>query len=217
MKIVIPCICGERFEYEIDENMVKGEFSGGVVPLLVPHKDHFVTVYLDRKFGVRGVEKVIFIKKTHSVVVSSPYTRKEIEEILEELLKKYNYKKNYPSFVANLALKMNSPEGIFYAGRIIGYKEWLKLKEYLLKIGGEYELVPEEILKSEIFPLVKKLCKTKLVDKGSCLIADKTIIPQFIIGIAQGILDAILEKSGGEVEIKVQYEIIGEKVILKLI
>jgi hypothetical protein len=134
--LTIRCVCGENFVYTIDLGPFQKELSSsGLLPIMIPHKDHFVTVYIDRQYKIRSVERVILVdREQRSTVVSTEtLSESDIKSILDEIKKEHNPNKNYFKFASALLYRIQEPEALFYAGKIIGYEMWLELRKANLK------------------------------------------------------------------------------------
>lgn len=216
--IMVRCTCGQVFEYTIDnlEKLTKEWASSGVMPLIIPHGDHFVTAYLDKQGIVRSVEKVILVNNQKSSNVVEILPEGEVLELVREIRKEYNPSKQYYKFVSSLLQKTNSPESLFKAGQLVGLRMWNKKRESILKLGAKYILKVELLMKSELLSILEMTGETELKGENTLKIS-RCIAPQFIVGLAQGIIDAILKASGDLVEIKIEYEISGDIVSLKLL
>ena len=87
----------------------------------------------------------------------------------------------------------------------------------ILKMGAAFKVSPELILKSEIIPVYEKIAKIKVVqDEKESIVLHDTLSPQFTIGVAQGILDAIQSYMNQKVTIKVEYVMSGSTVFLNI-
>jgi len=216
--LTIKCVCGETFNYSINLAPFVEEFETiGVVPLIIPHKDHFVTAYIDRQFRIRSVERVIMVDKNQrSTVVSTEVTsEEEIRKTIAEIKKEINLQKNYFKFVSALLYRIQEPEALFIAGKQIGYEMWRELRKAIIKLGATYQPKIDLILKTELKPILDKAGKTRL-EKDNQLEVDQCIAPQFVVGLAQGILLAIGETAEEKMDIKIEYTIEEDKVDLTL-
>jgi len=214
----IKCFCGEQFKYEIDENSLKLEFERmGIVPILVPHKDHFVTVYVDSNLTVRSVERVVLVKDAKSsVVVKAGVKGEGIFQIIEDIKKKYDPFHKYTLFISQLLTKVNDPENLFTAGREVGKYIWNKRREPLLKMGASFKISPDLLLNNEIIPCFEKVGNVEIVKGKDTIIIKNAISPAFTVGIAQGILDAIQSYMQSRIHIKIEYIVSGSTVFLTL-
>ncbi len=213
----IKCVCGETFIYSINLTPFLYEFeTSGLIPLIIPHKDHFVTAYIDQSFKIRSVERVIMIDKNQKSTVVSVETmsEEEIDQILGDLKKEYNPAKDYFKFASALLYKIQEPEILFIIGKQIGYEMWQDMRKAIIRLGAMYQPDLDLILKTELKPVLDKTGKTKL-DKN-ILEIDQCIVPQFVVGLAQGILQAIGKYAEEKMDIEIEYKIEQQKVELKL-
>ncbi len=216
--LTIRCVCGENFTYEVNLESLLHEFeTTGLLPLMIPHKDHFVTAYIDKQFKIRSVERVILInREQHSTVISTDkLSEVEIHEILNEIKQEFNPNKNYFKFISALLFKFKEPEALFISGKQIGFEMWLELRKAIIKLGATYQPDVSLILKTELKPILDKTGDTKLITDNHLEI-DNCIAPQFVVGLAQGILIAISNTAKEKMDIKIEYDIGNEVVNLTL-
>lgn len=215
----ILCSCGKSIDYEFNPAAIESEYRRKTLAaLLVPHEDHFVTVYIDRNNVVRGIEQVILVKKDDSsVVVKTSSVRGSVLDRVKVLCKEKNPFKKFFSFLSLLISEITYPEDLFIAGRYIGYMFWNKKREPIIKLGATFKLDPKLLLSKEIVPIFEKLVKVEKIsfDKETIVIKD-SISPQFIVGAAQGILDGIHEHMNKNIDIAVKYVMSGATVFLTL-
>lgn len=217
VELTIQCFCGETFNYDIEIDSFSEELSkSGIIPLIVPHKDHFVTIYVDREMKVRSVERVILVEQERSpVVVSESLSDEKISEIVNSIEKEADPNKDYYKFVSSLLFQVQMPEALFIAGRIVGYSMWKEWRKPILDLGATYQPKTDLIIKSELKPILDKAGTTKFLEKNTIEIQG-CIAPQFVVGLTQGILNAISEASDQKIDIKIGYHIMGESVTLNL-
>lgn len=219
VELTIRCVCGENFNYNLNITPLLQELeSVGLLPLIISHKDHFVTVYIDRQLKIRSVERVILVDKDQRTTVSTSesLTENEIKEIINEIKSESNPNKDYFKFVSALLYKIQEPEALFIGGKQIGYEMWMELRNPIIKLGATYQPIIDLILKSELKPILDKAGKVKL-NKNNQLVVDQCIAPQFVIGLAQGILLGIGEIAEEKLNIKIEYEIKEDMVSLVLL
>lgn len=203
--------------YEIDENSLKSEFERmGVVPILVPHEDHFVTVYIDSRLAVRSVERVLLVKDAESSLIVKTKPGEDLNQIVEKIKSRYDPFKKFMLFISQLLSEVTDPENLFLAGRQIGHYIWTKRREPILKMGASFQISPELLLKNEIIPTFEKIGKVEKVKGEETIIIKDTISPGFTVGMAQGILDAIQNYMNKQINIKIEYVISGSTVFLTL-
>ena len=218
-KIRLKCSCGEFIAYFVDPNDLKNEFGNkGVVAILIPHKDHFITVYIDKNYAVRGTERVVLVKNQNSSVVVKSSKILDIVQIVDDLMKKSDPFKHFLRFLAQLLNIIKTPEDLFIAGRKVGKHLWDKRREPIIKMGATFTIEPELILKNEIVPIFDKIVKIeKIKGDNQSVMLKETISPQFIIGATQGILDAIQAyMKGSMMSIQIKFTMTGTTVFLTL-
>lgn len=216
-KILLDCVCNEKFSYEIDIDQLNPEFgNSGILPILVTHKDHFITVYLDKNFNPRSIERVLLVQDQEASVVVRSSTSFNVEENVRERMKKDDPNSHFMRFLSKIIQDFNKPEDLFIAGRLTGHYLWQKKREPILKMGATFSIEPELVLKTEIIPIFQKSAKINVVqdDKQSIVLKD-TLSPQFMIGLAQGILDAI-QAYMKTVSIVIEYVMSGSTIFLTI-
>ncbi|MHA1630201.1 MAG: hypothetical protein ACTSXO_00955 [Candidatus Heimdallarchaeota archaeon] len=216
--LVIKCICGETFTYSINLAPFIEEFeTAGEIPLIIPHKDHFVTAYIDRQFKIKSVERIIMVDKHQrsTIVSSETISENEIKRIIDNVKQEINLHKDYLGFAQKILDIIQEPEALFIAGRQMGYEMWREMRKSILKLGATYQPKINLILKTELKPILDKTGKTRL-EKDNQLEVDQVIAPQLVVGLAQGILLAIGETAEEKMDIKIEYTIEGNKVDLIL-
>ncbi len=216
----INCICGEKIDYEVNPESLKEEFSKmGVIPILISHGDHFVTVYIDKDLAIRSVERVILIQDDKSsVVVKSSLKEEDLIAILNELKQKNDPLKNYIRFIRSLTERIKVPEQIFIIGRMIGSEAWLKRREPIIKMGASFKVEVLLLLKNELKPIYDLIASTE-EPKGDkkTLIIKEGISTQFIIGMAQGILDSLQNYMDKQKSVRLEYFTNNDNVYLTLL
>lgn len=217
VELLINCSCGSVFQYNLNLETIATELEKiGVLPIIVPHEDHFVTVYIDRELKIRSVERVILVEdERSSVVVTETLTEEKILKVVNEIEQETSPNKDYFKFASSLLYRIQDPQALFIAGRYVGNKMWKEKRKGILSMGGVYKPALELIVKSELKPILDKTGKTKLSGNTSLEITN-CIAPQFIIGLAQGILNALSESASRKIGIKIAYEITGNSVTLSL-
>ena len=214
----IECTCGDTFIYNINLAPFLHEFeSSNTIPIIVPHKGHFITVHIDEYFKVKKVEKIIMVdKQLRSTIASTvSLTEEQILEVITKIKKKIDPSKKHKEFATQINKEINEPEALFIAGKSIGYEMWKKFRKSIIELGARYQPIINLILKTEIKPVLDKIHKTKLVKDNQLEIYDSTI-PELVIGNAQGILLGIGESAIEKMDIKIEYEITKNKVTLTL-
>lgn len=218
-KITFKCSCGESITHDIDPESIENEIKRvSIVPILISHKDHFITAYIDHNYHVRSVERIILVKDDKSsVVVKTSLDKSEINEKVERIKKKKDPSKEFFSFLSLLISEIKEPENLFIAGRRIGHYLWKKRREPIIKLGASFKVDPNLVLQNEISPIYKDILKIKNleIEKKTIVVRD-SISPQFMIGLAQGILDAISEYMEKKVKIALEYVMSGGTVFLNL-
>lgn len=214
-KLLIKCVCGEIFQPEVDLNQYQDDLNkSGIVPLLISHKNHFVTVYVDKNGSVRGVERIILVEEnTTTQVVSDGMPLESIQQIVMDLEKEVDPNKDYTRYVSLLLFKIKSPEALFVAGEMVGRRMWMKWREAILRLGAKYVPKLDLIIKSELKPILDKAGDANPHGEQGVLITNCTA-PQLVVGIAQGVLNAISTAAKGEFSIKIEYSIEGNNVLL---
>ncbi|MDF1537955.1 MAG: hypothetical protein P1Q69_03540 [Candidatus Thorarchaeota archaeon] len=217
-KITVKCVCGEIFEAILAADRLEREFERtSLVPIVIPHKDHFVTVYIDKNHSVRSVERVILVEEDRApVILSEESNIGEAEQIALGLTKEANPNKEYNKFISLLLDKIKSPETLFRAGEVIGRHMWMNWREAILKMGARYVTSLDLILKSELKPILDRAGKTELIGDTGILITE-CAGPQFVVGVAQGVLTAVSEATEEKISVKFAYQIEDSSVSLTLI
>lgn len=165
-KIRLECTCGETFEYEIDPDQIKPEFgTSGILPILVSHNDHFITVYLDENLNPRSIERVLLVKDQESSVFVKSTSLLDVKDTIAKLIKSDDPNSHFLRFLSQVIQKIKNSEDLFIAGRITGRYLWQKRREPLLKMGASFSIDPELILKTELIPIFEKVQKLKLFKK----------------------------------------------------
>lgn len=219
MKVIhLNCTCGEKITYEIDDEKIKAEFGrSGLLPILVSHNDHFITAYLDTNLKVRSVERVLLVKDEDSSIVVKSSSSLDIENIVQTIMKKNNPQKHFLRYLSSILQKLTKPEDLFISGRITGDYLWKKRREPILKMGASFSIEPHLILKTEIIPIYQNTAKIKVLqEEKNTVVLNDTLSPQFMIGIAQGILDAIQLYMQNKITIKIEYVMSGSTVFLTI-
>ncbi len=218
--LAILCTCGERFNYEIDPTNIESELGErGIAPLLVSHGDHFITLYIDRNYSVRSVEKVLLATgRTETVHAStSEMSPQEIKEKTMQLIKDTDPEKSHIAFFSKIASIFHTSDELFAAGRHTGYQLWVKKRQTLLKLGAHFKLDPDLVISNELKPIFDKLGKTKYLKGEKTLAIQEVISPQFFLGIAQGILDAIhAHVENRDMIIEIEHNILENTLFLRL-
>ncbi|TFG01060.1 MAG: hypothetical protein EU541_00280 [Promethearchaeota archaeon] len=217
--IRFECTCGEIITYEIDPKSIETELNlSSIVPILVSHNDHFVTVYVDKNYNVRGIERIILVKDNESsVVVKTKMPQAEIIKKVEKIKAKKDPSKEFLAFLSLLLSEIQEPENLFIAGKKIGHYLWNKRREPVIKLGASFKIDPKLVLKNEIAPIFKNISDIEdIKSEDKTIVIKDTISPQFIIGIAQGIINAISEYMEKKFNIVLEYVMSGETVFLTL-
>ncbi|TXT58593.1 MAG: hypothetical protein BAJALOKI2v1_340025 [Promethearchaeota archaeon] len=218
-KITFKCSCGDSITYEIDPESIENELKRvSIVPILISHKDHFITAYVDHNYQVRSVERIILVKDDESsVVVKTSMDKSDIISKVEDIKKKKDPSKEFLSFLSLLLSEIKEPENLFIAGRKIGKYLWNKRREPMIKLGASFKVDPTLVLKNEISPIYKDIVKIKNLDsEEKTIVIRESISPQLMIGIAQGILDAISDYMEKKIDIALEYQMSGGTVFLTL-
>ncbi len=218
VKLTIKCTCGEIYSTEISETRLDDVLkTTSLAALVLPHNDHFVTVYVDKNYSVRNVERVILVEEDRApVVISEESESGRLNEILNDLLKEENPNKNYDRFVSQLISKIKSPESLFIAGEEIGKRMWLEWRDPILRMGARYQTSLDLIIKSELKPILEKSGKTKLVGDKSIEV-DECVAPEFVVGLAQGILSAVSGVTEEKLTMKFAYQIQNDSISLSVL
>ncbi len=219
--LAILCACGERFNYKIDPASVESELGErGIAPILVSHGDHFVTLYVDRNYSVRSVEKVLLATgrtETVHAPAGGGMSPPEIKEKISQLMKDIDPEKNHIAFFSRVASIFHTSDELFAAGRYTGYELWIRKRQTLLKLGAHFKLDPELVISNELKPIFDKLGKTKYLKGEKTLAIQEVISPQFFLGIAQGILDAIhAHVENRDMVIEIEHNILENTLFLRL-
>ncbi|MFW9919433.1 MAG: hypothetical protein ACFFED_07525 [Candidatus Thorarchaeota archaeon] len=218
VKLTIKCVCDVIFSTEISEARLDQVLSTtSLAALVLPHNDHFVTIYVDRNYSVRNVERVILVDEDRApVVISESPESGQVSQILAQILKDENPNKNYNRFISVLLSKLKSPDALFVAGEEIGKRMWLEWRDPILRMGARYQTSLDLIIKSELKPILDKSGKTKLVgDQG--IEVDECAAPQFVVGLAQGVLNAVSQVTEEKITVKFAYQILEDSVSLSIL
>ncbi len=218
--LAILCTCGEKFNYEIDPTNIEPELGErGIAPILVSHGDHFITLYVDRNYSVRSVEKVLLATgRTETVHASTGgMSPQAIKDKAIQLMKEVDPEKNHIAFFSKVASIFRTSDELFAAGRYTGYELWVRKRQALLKLGAHFKLDPDLVISNELKPIFDKLGKTKYLKKEQTLAVQEVISPQFLLGIAQGILDAIhAHVENRDMIIEIEHNILERTLFLRL-
>ena len=218
VQILVKCYCGETISYEIDENSLKSDFERmGIVPILVPHKDHFVTAYVDSQFVVRSVDRGGCRKNAESsVIAKSRAEQQDLDQIVKKYMEKYDPYNNFVFFMSHLLTEVTEPENLLLVGRKVGQYIWNKRREPIIKMGASFKIDPKLLLENEIIPSFEKVTKVEIVKGEDTIVIKDAISAGFMVGMAQGILDAIQNYMKKPVNISLEYIISGTTVFLTL-
>ena len=214
-KLTVKCICGEVFYPDVDLAQYRQDTNdSGIIPLLVPHKDHFVTIYVDKNGSVRAVERIILVDENVAPhVVSDDKSIEDIQKISLDLEKQVDPNKDYSRYISLLLFQIKNPEALFAAGVFTGVRMWTKWRASILKLGAKYTPQIDLILKSELKPILDKAGDADLHgDKG--ILIRNCDAPEFVVGLAQGVLNAVSSAAKGDFSIKIEYSIEGKNVML---
>ena len=218
--IQILCSCNEIFSFPINLEDIQDDLEkNGIASVLIPHEDHFITAYIDKNLTVRSVEKVIIMRGRSATPIASKTSIEEeqVKSTVLEILKTVDPEKNHLGFLAQVAKHFTRPEEIFLAGKFTGFELWYRKREKIIKLGAEFTLGPEIVLTAELKPIYDKIAKTKYLKKEKTLVLQEIISPQFFIGIAQGVLDAIRQYANNpNITIKIDPTILERAIFLKL-
>ncbi|NWF94799.1 MAG: hypothetical protein HXY34_01520 [Candidatus Thorarchaeota archaeon] len=217
-KVNVACVCGKNFSTEIDPEALRDQIKkGGLVPLLVAHEDHFVTLYVDSNFSVRGVERVILVDSGRSATaVSTELSAEQIGAAVEEAWSESSPMKQYTRFISLIVYRIKTPEALFLAGELTGRRMWNEWRGSILRMGARYIPSLGLIVKTELKPVLDKAGKTKLIDEKT-LEVGQIVAPQFVIGVAQGVLNAVSEAAESKVTVKIEYVVTGDLVKLSVV
>lgn len=189
----------------------------GLVPLLISHEDHLVTLYVDANGSVRGVESVLLVEAgMAATAVSEELGTDQIEALVEGMWKLSSPFKDYGRFLSSVVMRLKTPESLFLAGEFTGRKMWTEWRREILRMGARYQPDLGIIVKSELRPILERAGMTR--PKGDTRLEIYNIIsPQFVVGMAQGVLDAISEAAEGQMRVKIEYTVSGNVVSLSLV
>ncbi|TXT67637.1 MAG: hypothetical protein BAJALOKI1v1_40040 [Promethearchaeota archaeon] len=217
--ITFKCTCGEKISYDIESKSFEEELDKlSVVPTLISHKDHFITVYVDKNYAVRSVERIVLVKDDESSLIVNPSLNEDqLHKKVEAIKERRDPSKEFFSFLSILITEIKEPESLFLAGRYIGTYLWNKKREPIIKLGATFKVDPLLVLKNEIGPIYKNLVKIENIDsEEKTIVIRESISPQFMVGIAQGILDAISNHADRNINIVLEYVMSGSTVFLSL-
>jgi hypothetical protein len=217
-QLTVKCICGEVFKPIVSDERLEEIFkTSSLAPLVLPHKDHFVTIYVDKNLDVRNVERVILIEEDRApLVISSEIENGNIQKLVTDLQKDANPSKNYDKFLSALLSKVKSPEVLFAAGEVVGKKMWLDWRKPILQMGAKYTTSIDLIIKSEIKPILEKAGESELIGNTGIEVKDCSA-PQFVVGLAQGVLNAVSASTEEKLTMKFAYQIVGDSVTLTVL
>ncbi len=193
-RIQFICICGESVGYEIDLEILERkmkESKTGLIQISVPHKDHKVSIYLDKDFAVRGVSEIVDIKEI-SGAMKEKEERINIEE-LKEIINKFDYNKMLDQLISAVSFKYGEEDNAFdLLGFILGSEIWYNMRKRYIEMGAKLSFQPTTILKDEVIPVLKKLSIHATYFKKSGLITMTLKYPtKFYEGLIKGVLDKI--------------------------
>lgn len=216
--ITVKCVCGQIFQANLDSNRLDREFERtSLVPIVIPHEDHFVTVYVDKNHDVRSVERVILVEEDRAPVrISDESNIEEAKQIAMDLAKEVNPNKEYSKYISLLFDRIKNPEALFVAGEVIGHQMWMQWREGILKMGARYSTSMDLIIKSELTPILDRAGKTEQLSNTSIRVSE-CAGPQFVIGVAQGVLNAVSEVTAEKITMKFAYQIQGNSITLTMI
>jgi len=218
-KIRLKCSCGENITYFLDPEDLASEFqTKGVVAILIPHTDHFITVYVDKNYTVRGMERVVLVRDQNSSVVVKSSKNIDVDQIVGDLINKNDPSKRFIKFLSQVVDVIKAPEDLFVAGRKVGSYCWGKRRDPIIKMGANFTIDPELILKNEIVPIFDKIVKIeKIKGDNNSVMLKESISPQFIVGATQGILDAIQDyMKDSAMNIQIEFTMTGTTIFLTL-
>jgi len=216
--LLVSCDCGKTFTTEIDPEKLQAEsWKGGIISLLVSHEDHLVTLYVDSNYQVRGVERVILVDKDRSAVaVSEELTADQIARLVDDAWSESNPMKDYARFILHLVYRIRSPESLFLAGERVGRRMWNEWRSSILKLGARYEPSVDLIVKTELKPILDKSGKARLTGERNLQVT-QVVAPQFVVGLAQGVLNAVSEAAERKISVKIQYVMSSDSVNLTVV
>lgn len=208
----------------VDEDTIKNS-AGGVCAVKVSEElvcKHSFIVYVDRNFTVRDYFICDFVielpnKKKGLITTKSTVDKDFITKIVNDIKKRRDPAKEFYSFLSILITEVMGSENLFLAGSQIGEYLWNKRREPLIKLGASFITNPQLILKSEIAPIFQKIAKVeKLNSDYKIIIIHESIVPQFMVGLSQGIIDAISNYMNNQGKIVLEYLMSEETVSLTL-
>ena len=121
-------------------------------------------------------------------------------------------------FLSQVVDVIKAPEDLFVAGRQVGKYCWGKRRDPIIKMGANFTIDPELILKNEIVPIFDKIVKIeKIKGDNHSVMLKESISPQFIIGATQGILDAIQDyMKDSAMNVQIEFTMTGTTIFLTL-
>ena len=217
-KLLVACACGKSFTAEVDPAKLTDQFrKGGIVPLLVSHEDHFVTLYVDKNYVVRGVERVILVEDDQSAVaVSEELTVNQITHMVDDAWSESNPMKDYARFISLVVYRIKAPESLFLAGEHVGRRMWNEWRSNILKLGARYQPSLDLIVKTELKPILDKSGKARLAGERK-LEVTQVVAPQFVVGLAQGVLNAVSGAAERKISVKIEYVTSEDSVSLSVV
>ncbi len=204
--IRVHCICGNVFTTTIEPETIDPSFrKAGLLPILLSHEDHLVTVYLDPNYAVRSVERVILVEDSKPTeLVTSAIDVEALEKTVRDTWAQNPPMKDYGRFMAVLIYQLKNAEALFAAGEMVGRRMWREWRADILKMGAQYVPAIDLIIKTELRPLLDRMGKTRLISQNELEI-NEVISPHFIVGIAQGVLNAVAESASVTINVKIKY------------
>lgn len=218
-ELQIKCPCGESFQYSLnpEDPRLKTSLSRRE-PILVSHKDHFITITFNKDLEPIKIERVITLQTDFPSSFINYEPTSNVEQTVNHVIRLIDPRFHFIEYLSEILQEINDSEGLFLAGRLTGKYLWKKRREPILKLGATFEPDPALIVKIEIIPIFNRTAKVNVLqeDKFS-FVLQNTLSPNFMIGMAQGIIDAIQSFSDNQVSIKYEYILSGSNVFLRVI
>ncbi|MCF2141174.1 MAG: hypothetical protein K9W44_14035 [Candidatus Lokiarchaeota archaeon] len=193
-EIRIECPCGEFFSFNFDPQDIKLKTRhSSFPPFLLKHKNHLITVLLDKHYDILRVEQVILLHNSNlSSIILTDENQSNVEQKVNKLIRFIDPRFHFLQFLSKVLQEFKSEEDQFMAGRITGRYLWHKRREPILKMGATFSADPIMILSEEILPIFSKTAQVKVIQENKySYVLENVISTKFMIGMTQGIVTAI--------------------------
>ncbi|WP_457559703.1 hypothetical protein [Candidatus Harpocratesius sp.] len=219
-EIRIECPCGEFFSYKFDPQDLKLKIRhSSFPPFLLKHKNHLITVLLDREYNILRVEQVILLKNSNlKSIILAKENHNNVEESVHKLIRFIDPRFHFLQFLSKVLKEYKSEEDQFIAGRITGRYLWHKRREPILKMGATFSADPTMILSEEILPIFSKTAQVKVIHENKfSYVLENVISTKFMIGMTEGIVNAIQSFMHTDLPEFLEFVVSGSSIFLSII